>query len=301
LGDINCLPFFWPVLFPKDIPAKKIKISNASSKIFYNYFCSRANIVFLKLNLKMKKYILLLLGTLLINMLPVNLIAQEKESPFSAGADIVSRYIWRGINLGGNAPHIQPHMDLTLWKGRITMGVWGSYSLGYGITNAEVDLLFTIKPVKWFSLTFIDYYYPKDTPFERNDYLNLLGDDTNHTREVVAKIGEVKGFPFWLMFAMNFHGVDGLDAQGNPYYAKYAELGYRGMMFRQDISFFAGYAPDQPQIGGFGWYGNNAGLINLGGTLYKSFTVGNKNIPYYTSLIFNHEANSIYFVFGLSF
>jgi hypothetical protein len=30
------------------------------------------------------------------------------ESPIQFGADLVNRYIWRGVNLGGSSPGIQP-------------------------------------------------------------------------------------------------------------------------------------------------------------------------------------------------
>ena len=49
----------------------------------------------------------------------------DKSVTLNFGADVMSRYIWRGIDFG-NSPAIQPSLFLS-WRG-LNVGAWGSYS-----------------------------------------------------------------------------------------------------------------------------------------------------------------------------
>ena len=49
----------------------------------------------------------------------------DKAATLNFGADIVSRYIWRGYDFG-NSPAIQPNLFFSL-RG-LNIGAWGSYS-----------------------------------------------------------------------------------------------------------------------------------------------------------------------------
>ena len=77
-------------------------------------------------------FVLLLSATLL---LPLSA-QDESSSPWSAGADLVTSFVWRGTRLG-SGPHLQPVMEYS--AGPFTAGAWGSFDLnGY----EEVDLYF---------------------------------------------------------------------------------------------------------------------------------------------------------------
>jgi hypothetical protein len=52
----------------------------------------------------------------------------------SAGGDLVSRYIWRGLNVN-DAVNIQPALSLSF--GNAAVGVWGSYSLNSNNTTDD--------------------------------------------------------------------------------------------------------------------------------------------------------------------
>ena len=54
-------------------------------------------------------------------------VTTAKAQELSVGTDIVSRYIWRGIDLGGNTPSIQPTLEFS--TGGFAVGFWGAYSL----------------------------------------------------------------------------------------------------------------------------------------------------------------------------
>ncbi len=61
---------------------------------------------------------------------------------WSAGADLASRYIWRGLNAGGSSPSIQPAIEYTIGseKHAFSVGTWGAFSTSGIQTTQEVDL-----------------------------------------------------------------------------------------------------------------------------------------------------------------
>ena len=75
------------------------------------------------------------------------------------GADVVSRYVWRGSDYGNTAA-VQPSIETTV--GPVTFGAWGSWSISPGPADAsgnECDLYAstTVGPV---GLTLTDYFFP---------------------------------------------------------------------------------------------------------------------------------------------
>ena len=75
------------------------------------------------------------------------------------GADVVSRYVWRGTDYG-NAAAVQPSIETTI--GQVALGAWGSWSISPGPADAsgnECDLYAstTVGPV---GLTLTDYFFP---------------------------------------------------------------------------------------------------------------------------------------------
>ena len=86
----------------------------------------------------------------------------------SLGADIVSRYVWRGLDFG-ESMSVQPGLTVSL--GKIEFGAWGSYSVsaggtghGHGAAANENDLWasFTheFESGASLSLGVTDYYFP---------------------------------------------------------------------------------------------------------------------------------------------
>jgi len=115
-----------------------------------------------------------------------------------------------------------------------------------------------------------------------------------------------ENLPLSLLIATNFYGDD-LDSEGNSRFSSYAELGYSletgaGV----SIDLFAGAnltaqseADKEAELDGF--YGNKAGLINIGATAGKEIEITEKfSLPVSASLITNPMAGNIFFVFGIS-
>ena len=87
------------------------------------------------------------------------LILSMLNGEVTIGADVVSRYVWRGTDYG-NAAAVQPSIETTI--GPVALGAWGSWSISPGPADAsgnECDLYAstTVGPV---GLTLTDYFFP---------------------------------------------------------------------------------------------------------------------------------------------
>ncbi len=77
---------------------------------------------------------------------------EEKGSSWSASADAVSSYIWRGTRQG-RGPHLQPMVEYS--SGSFTGGVWGTFDFhGY----KEADLYLALDLPAGFSIGLQDYW-----------------------------------------------------------------------------------------------------------------------------------------------
>ena len=134
------------------------------------------------------------------------------------GADVVSRYVWRGSDYG-NAAAVQPGIETTV--GPVTFGAWGSWSISPGPADAsgnECDLYAstTVGPV---DLTVTDYFFPaytgSDSTYTGDGIFKYSGDDATHTFELSA--GADVG-PVSILAAAYVYGADDES--------KYLELTY---------------------------------------------------------------------------
>ena len=252
--------------------------------------------------------------------------AIKEESPLSVGADFVSRYVWRGVNLGGSSPSIQPYVELGFGSEdhSFAVGAWGAYSLSGTQTGQEADLYLSYTLKDMFSVTITDYFFPVDS-ISNNKYFNYNmdwdkinsgeKDQTGHVLEAAISFNGTDNIPFSLMFAMNIWGADAqkykesvgvMVPEDGIVMSKYIELGYSIDIKGIALDAFAGMALDKPKIDKgepTGFYGQKTmGVINLGFTLSKEIKVtDNYSIPVFGSLITNPEAENIFMVFGLSF
>ncbi len=222
----------------------------------------------------MKKKITLIVFTLLaICTLNVNAqeeTSEEKSSPFTAGADFYSNYVWRGSKLG-TGPAFQPSVKYN--TGGLTIGVWGSFDAsGY----AEVDpyISYSFAGV---SLGVTDYYYPGTGGSFTADSANAY--------EINA--GFTKG---------------GLSLSANYILNKSPLAGSYG----EDKYFQAGYAFSNFNISvgaGDGWHTTN-GKFNVChvaiGTGKEIKVTDSFSIPVTGQVIFNPERNQLFMVVGFS-
>jgi hypothetical protein len=228
--------------------------------------------------------------------------AQEKtcKSKLDISADIMSRYIWRGINLGGSSPSIQPTLEYNC--GNLAIGAWGAYSFGHAITSQEADLYAGYTIADMVNITATDYFLPNEDTLP-NHYFNYKKDETGHVFELSAKFLGTEKIPFSLMVATNVYGSDAKKSNGDNQFSTYIELGYSCKVKETECSAFLGFTPTKPDKskGETGYYGEGPGVINLGITATKDIKITDSfSLPVSTSLITNPQAENIFLVFGIS-
>lgn len=235
---------------------------------------------------------------------------EQEESPFNIGADLMSRYIWRGLDLGGSSSSIQPTFEFTAGDSThsFTIGTWGAYSVANSYQEVDLYLKYTINDMISVSIT--DYFLPEYYGDIRDNFFEFGKDSTGHLLEGAVSFDGTEKIPFTLLFAMNVYGNDtrkikddGTD--GGIFMSKYVEIGYAHTFNGVDINPFLGIALDKPNEdrGEVSYYGNKkVGIINVGIKASKSIKITDKfELPVQSSLIINPNAKKIFLTFGISF
>jgi hypothetical protein len=227
----------------------------------------------------------------------------------------MSRYVWRGIDFG-NSPAIQPNLSFS-WKG-LNIGAWGSYAFAnHSVkvndttvadagTYAETDLFLSYS-YKWFTLMVFDFFTVNGlNPNEGNSYFNYDNATTGHTFEGSLLFDGPEKFPLQAVASMLFYGADkckdstGVYGSGSKNnYSVYFELAWKIHLkkIRADLKPFIGGIPY-----GSSWYGPYAGVTNIGLTAKKAISFTPQYaLPVQVSIITNPQAQSLFFIFGISF
>lgn len=209
-----------------------------------------------------------LLGPLLL----LTPLAGNLHAQFNIGADVVSRYIWRGTDFG-NSASIQPYIAYGL--GDLEIGAWSSWAITSPQAN-ENDLYLTYS-LGSVGLTLTDYYFPVGAG--QSEFFNYSSDAGNH---ILEASGTLSSGDLALLVAYNF--------SGDPDHSAYVEGSY-AFYSREDVS---------------------AGLsVGAGNQVYVTDASGNWNLVnlalnvtrdrYTVSYILNPEADISWMVLGISF
>jgi hypothetical protein len=223
----------------------------------------------------------------------------DTKVKLNIGADIMSSYIWRGTEYG-NSPSIQPTMSIV--ANNFEFGAWGAIS-----THSfykEVDL-YAKYSFKNFAFILTDYYVPSlnGTPSSPDNRFFMYNDQkTAHSLEGLIMYKGGEKFPLWIQGGIYFYGNDkrwgfdlAKDTTDATYYSSYIEAGYTFKIKENNLDVFMGGTPLA------GAYGNNPGIINVGFTGYRKIAVSDRfELPIKTSLIFNPQTSSVYFVLGIT-
>ncbi len=208
----------------------------------------------------------------------------ESASPvkISANVDLVSRYIWRGLDIG-HAPSIQPGIAVQ-WKD-FKLGAWGAYKLT-GAGGQETDFYLS-KTFGFATVALWDYWSFNDTT--ALNFFDYRRKTTSHLLEAQLLLSGGKSFPVSFLASYFFHGSDVSKSM-------YFELLYDHKSTFADLAFFAGY-----QAKGT-YYASGANFVNIGCTLKKSIAVTDRlSLPVYLSLIVNPASKIPYLVAGITF
>ncbi len=219
---------------------------------------------------------------------------ETKKSNIDIGADIQSRYIWRGLQLGGNSPSLQPSIQVS--SGKFAFGTWGAYSLGGVNAIQEADLYLTYTPSDVLSFTITDYFFPTEGVL--NNYFNYDGDTTGHVFEAMVSFAGTESFPIALTLATNFAGAGDKDANGDQAFSTYIEASYSKTIGDTEYSLFAGavFADNA------GYYlTDGSGFVNFGLGVSKEIKITDSfSLPINVALTFNPDQENIYLTFGFS-
>jgi hypothetical protein len=226
-------------------------------------------------------------------------VKSESKIKLNVGADIMSRYIWRGTDYG-HSPSIQPTLSLT--AGGFEIGGWGAIATNSFYQEIDAYAKYTLRN---FSLVLTDYYIPSVTGVSAapdSSYFNFADEETAHSLEgsLLYKGGEK--LPLWVMGCVFFYGNDkrwGYDAEkdstNQTYYSTYLEAGYTFKIKENSADLFLGFTPAA------GAYGNTMGVINMGITGYRKIKITDDfELPVKASLIFNPQSSNVYFAFGIT-
>jgi subtilisin family serine protease len=228
----------------------------------------------------MKSFPLKKTGCLSAVLFSAIVFAKAQHVEVSAGAGIVSGYIWRGQNSGGVS--VQPEASLGI--AGISLSAWGSVGFD-GRDTKEFD--FTAGyGANGFSVAVTDYW------FDLGDrYFDYAAHTTAHMFE--ATFGYDFG-PASLVWNTFFAGADYFGPEGRRAYSTYIEAGAPFKSGGLDLKAEIGFTPWK------GLYAGKPNVVNIGITAGKVISVTETfAIPAFTKIIFNPAGEKCYFVFGI--
>jgi hypothetical protein len=210
------------------------------------------------------------------------------QGSFSVGADLVSSYVWRGVNQDLTAtkqsPNIQPYVSYAI--GGLTVGAWGSTSLTG--TIKEFDLYATYAITDKIAVTLTDYNWNFSDSVSYFKYAGATG----HVYEVTLAYAGTESLPLSASINTIIGGLD-KNSSSKQAYSSYLELGYQLNDAAKLI--VGGSLIDDTQI-----YGG-AGVTNVSLKVTKSIELSDKfSLPVYGIAGFNTVANDAFLVLGIT-
>lgn len=215
--------------------------------------------------------------------------ASEPKVKVSAGADLVSTYIWRGQNLSSAA--FQPSLGMEV--GGFSLSAWGSADFNHGINEFDWIAAYSISG---FTIGLTDYCgaaaRQEDGTFPK--YWNY----DNHILEVNAgfDFAEVcKKFALNISANVNVAGAD-KDENDDQQFSTYIELGYPVQAGPVKLDFAVGLTPFE------GCYSDNFNIVNLSIKGSKDLHITPSfTLPVFAQGMINPYTEQAYLAFGMTF
>ena len=222
-----------------------------------------------------------------------------QDLSLNAGADIVSRYIWRGLNVN-DAINIQPALSLSV--SGFSFGFWGSYSL----SNNSSEDIYGQELDTWIGYNYAfengmsigaivtDYYFA-NAGIKWGNFNNY--DDPNgpgaHTIETGLLLRGPNSFPLSLSGYILVYN----NAGNNTYF----QMDYPVTVAEVPLNFFIGAAGGSEEDPGY--YGTEKfNVTNIGVKATKSVKITEDySLPVSVTFLINPRAEISYLVFGLTF
>ena len=216
-----------------------------------------------------------------------------KAQDLSLGADIVSRYIWRGIESGGNSPSIQPNISFS--TGGFSVGFWGAFPTANPDALNEIDF-YTGYAIDFGSssnlyLGITDYMYPNSGVKigNFNNYDDPDGPGAHYVEANAIYTGP-ESFPLIFSFNMFVYNV-----ANNP---MYFEVKYSTTVADVPLDLFIGGTPGDEAM----YYGvSNFSIINTGFKVTKEIKITDSfSLPVFGSVILNPASEDLFYVLGIT-
>jgi hypothetical protein len=207
------------------------------------------------------------------------------------GADFVSRYIWRGLEINKSF-NVQPSFGYG--AGGFDIGLWGSYAISdvANTLQSEIDLYASYTfPTSGgdIAILFTDYYFP-----DGNIRLGDFDDGTGaHTLELGVGYSGPGSFPINVAVYMNVYNDDGNSA--------YIEVGYPvSLPGDYSMDLFAGATPGSDKNPDY--YGTDKfGFLNIGFKVSKDLVITDTfSIPGFIAFIMNPTTDKAHLTAGFS-
>ncbi|MFI3283124.1 MAG: hypothetical protein SNG10_06380 [Rikenellaceae bacterium] len=245
--------------------------------------------------MKARKFLLGLVASVMsLSVAPV--MAAELEA--SAGVDVVSSYVWRGMYQGAGAA-IQPGMGVSL--GNFTLDAWGSTSfssiteIAYPSAHKELD--FTLGySVGGFSIALTDYWWS-------GEGASYFASDA-HMLEVALGYTFGDSFPLSIGVSTMICGADKAsfykeDGSANDQaYSTYITLDYPFAIGDVDVNANIGLTPAAGMYSGY----DEAGVCSVGLTFSYDLVKSDKfSLPVFVDTSFSPIQDNAYIVAGFSF
>lgn len=220
--------------------------------------------------------------------------AQDKVEA-TAGADLVSGYVWRGQELGDVS--IQPSASIS-WKG-LSLTAWGSVSWSSEYAK-EFDLTLGYA-VKGFSISVTDYSFSKGENTKTGqdisgNYFHFGSNSTLHVFE--AQVGY--DFDFLAVnWYTNIGGNDGVKKNGKRAYSSYFTLSAPFRLGGLDWNATVGATPWETSFYNGGTDGFAVSEVSL--QAQKAIKITDSfSLPLFAKAIWNPATEDAYFTVGLS-
>lgn len=212
--------------------------------------------------------------------------AAQERIEATVQADVVSRYIWRGQDLGDVS--LQPTLGLA-YKG-LSLTAWGNVGLSDPSDTEEFDLTLAYS-TGGFNIGVTDYWF--NTPNDR--YFSYAAHETSHVFE--ANIGYDFG-PVAVQWYTNFAGNDGVNKSGKRAYSSYFEVSAPFRLAGCDWTAAVGAVPYATS---FYSKANGFAVTNVSVRATKDVRITKTfSLPLFAGVTANPSTEKAYMVFGFT-
>tara|TARA_B110000116_G_C16782701_1_gene559213 strand:- start:980 stop:1639 length:660 start_codon:yes stop_codon:yes gene_type:complete len=216
-------------------------------------------------NLKLNDLTLKILFVSIIGLMST----QKIKAQFDVGADIMSRYVWRGSGYS-NGPSVQPYISYA--AGNFEIGFWGAYANDALADELDLYASYSIGPV---DLTVTNYVFPDNMTPGVTAPTKYWAADAGWEGSIGLELG-----PVALTYATFFDSRDTYIAAGTSLRGVDLTIGMGDGAYTSDSEF------DLMEI--------------LLGYEKEIKITEDFSLPVSGNLIYNPEADQMYLVFGLS-